>query len=140
MKQTKRYFSQFVFRLIFIAFIVAFNSSCFSSNGTSLKKADHRDLQYTSLIQILRGKPGLKITRTGDSYTVIIRGERSFFENNEPLYMLDDVVIGNTYREAASATEPSEIASAEVITPPNAGRFGGRGGNGVIVFRSKRKR
>ena len=61
-------------------------------------------------------------------------------ENNEPLYILDDVVIGNSYKEASTGIDPTAVASVDIITPANAGRFGGRGGNGVIVFRSKRDR
>lgn len=130
----------FFFKLILISFFVPLAVGCYTSNESLSKQSTERYNQYTSLVQILRGKPNLKITPYGDSFTVIIRGERSFFDNNEPLYMMDDVVIGNTYIEAASGIEPSNIVSADVITPANAGRFGGRGGNGVIVFRSKRNR
>ncbi len=125
-------------KLFLTSSLIVLIIGCYASNGSVTKKDTDRDIQYTSLIQILRGKPGLKITSSGESYTVLIRAERSFFENNEPLYMLDDVVIGNTYREATAGIEPSEVAHADVITPANAGRFGGRGGNGVIIFRSKR--
>lgn len=113
---------------------------CSTSKGSLSKKDSNPNIQYTSLVQLLRGKPNLKITGNGDNLSVIIRGERSLLGNNEPIYMLDDVVIGNTYKEAASGIDPSDVARVEVITPPNAGRFGARGGNGVIVFRSKRKR
>lgn len=125
---------------IFISSFIYMIIGCSTTNGSVAKQEADQDNHYTSLVQILRGKPSLKISGSGADYIVMIRGERSFFDNNEPLYMLDDVVIGNTYKEAASGIDPSEITSAEVITPANAGRFGSRGGNGVIVFRSKRKR
>ena len=125
------------FKISLLSFICLLMIGCSSSKDYVSKNGADPDIQYTSLSQFLRTKPGLKITGVGEDLTVIIRAERSFFDNNEPLFMLDDVVIGNTYREASSGLDPTGIASVDIITPANAGRFGGRGGNGVIIFRSK---
>jgi len=128
------------FNWIVLSLILVLCAGCTSSKGTATPGASNKEIIYTSLIQVLRGKPGLRIAGSGDNATVIIRGERSFLGNNEPLYMLDDVVVGNTFKEAVSGIDPTSVGSVEIITPAKAGRFGGRGGNGVIVFKSKRNK
>lgn len=125
-------------KLIIVSSFIFLISGCYTSNASLSQKDANGKFQYTSLSQTLRGKANLKITGSGEDLTVIIRGERSLYGNNEPLYMLDDVIIGDTYRQATSGIDPSTIARAEVITPANAGRFGSQGANGVIVFKSKR--
>ena len=129
-----------IIKVTFLLSLFLLITGCYTSKTSMSKNDSDQGFQYTSLAQILRAKANLKITGSGEDLTVVLRGERSLFYNNEPLFMLDDVIIGNTYRQASSGIDPSSIATAEIITPANAGRFGSQGGNGVIVFRSKSNR
>lgn len=111
-----------------------------NSTQRTLKQEERAELPnvYTELVDFLRTKPGLQITGTGSNIRVIMRGENSLLNNNEPLFVLDGNVIGNTYQQAAVGVDPNSIASIKVITPANAGLYGSRGGNGVIEITTKR--
>lgn len=126
--------------ILFSIFLIGALNSCNASKGATQTDHETPEVFYTSIAQILRTQPGLKIQGVGEDITVIIRGERSIHGNNEPLFVLDGIILGNTYREATAGLDPNAIGSVRILTPANAGMFGSRGGNGVIIFTSKEDR
>ncbi len=95
---------------------------------------------------MLRGVPGLEVTRTSDGgYRLRIRGARSIrgtSTDDDPLLVIDGITVsseslGNTLSELA----PGDIARIDVLKDAAAtSAYGSRGANGVIVITTKRAR
>jgi TonB-linked SusC/RagA family outer membrane protein len=104
-----------------------------------------------NLLNSLSGKvAGVQFISNGGSLTstrVVIRGENSLTGNNQPLYVVDGIPIMNTmgdngdldYGNAASAINPDDIESIEVLKGANASAlYGSDAANGVILITSKK--
>jgi TonB-dependent SusC/RagA subfamily outer membrane receptor len=87
----------------------------------------------------LQGKvPGLEVTRTFDGVAIRIHGPASFFGNNEPLYVLDGIPITPGPNGTIKGLNPRDIESIQVLKDPaETALYGVRGGNGVIVIKTK---
>jgi len=88
----------------------------------------------------LQGKvPGLEVTRTTDGGVAIrIHGPASFFGNNEPLYILDGIPITPGPNGTIKGLNARDIESIQVLKDPSeTALYGVRGGNGVIVIKTK---
>lgn len=92
-----------------------------------------------SLEQLLVGRiAGVIVTRApGGGISVRIRGPTSFMSSEEPLYVLDGVVIQPGPNSTLSWLNPRDIASIEVLKDAAAAIYGVRGANGVIVIKTK---
>lgn len=106
-------------------------------------------------INSLQGKiAGVNITQNatgaGGSSRVIIRGNSTLTGNNQPLYVVDGIPIGNDNNGSASlwggndggdgisSINPDEIESISVLKGGSAtALYGSRGGNGVILITTK---
>jgi len=106
-------------------------------------------------INSLQGKiAGVNITQNatgaGGSSRVIIRGNSTLTGNNQPLYVVDGIPIGNDNTGAASlwggndggdgisSINPDEVESISVLKGGSAtALYGSRGGNGVILITTK---
>lgn len=109
-------------------------------------------------INSLQGKiAGVNITQNatgaGGSSRVIIRGNSTLTGDNQPLYVVDGIPIGNDNNGAASlwggndggdgisSINPDEIESISVLKGGSAtALYGSRGGNGVILITTKNGR
>ncbi len=98
---------------------------------------------------------GLNLTKStsgvGGSSRVLIRGNRSFQGNNQPLYIVDGVPIDNSSRTASgdsggfdsgdgiSNINPEDMESITVLKGPSAtALYGTRANNGAIVITTKK--
>ena len=91
--------------------------------------------------KVLQDKvPGLLVTLAPDgSLAVQIRGPATFFGNNDPLYVIDDVPIRPGPAGALSGVNPHDVESIRVLKDPaQTGIYGVRGANGVIVITTKK--
>jgi TonB-linked SusC/RagA family outer membrane protein len=101
----------------------------------------------------LAGKvAGLQVTTTGQpgsSTRVVIRGENSITQNNQPLWVVDGVPIQNDmgdtrgdnldYGNGAEDLNPDDIESIQVLKGPNAAAlYGSRAANGAILVTTKK--
>lgn len=90
--------------------------------------------------QALAGKvAGVDITtnsgRPGGRTRIRIRGSGSINASNEPLYIVDGVVLTN----AINTIDPNDIESIEVLKDASSTAiYGTRGSNGVIIITTKR--
>ena len=80
---------------------------------------------------------GVAVTQTsgapGAGYKIRIRGANSITGNNNPLYVVDGLVIGNINNINAS-----DISSMEVLKDASATAiYGNRGANGVVLITTK---
>lgn len=88
----------------------------------------------------LMGKvPGLEVTRTPDGWVAIrIHGPSSFFGSGEPLYVLDGIPITPGPNGRIQGLNAHDIESIQVLKDPSeTALYGVRGGNGVIVIKTK---
>jgi TonB-dependent starch-binding outer membrane protein SusC len=104
------------------------------------------DAHVTRVEELLRGVPGLDITRLSDGgYRLRIRGEHSIRGNpgdDDPLLVIDGIPISS---DALSSTlaglAPGDIARIDVLKDAGSTSiYGSRGANGVIVITTKRAR
>ena len=120
-----------------IVLMVIIQLGCSSSNNATSTQAVHpNDIPYTSLIDMLRKEPQLTISGPDSNPTIRIRGSRTIEGNNEPLFELDGVILGNGYSSARSV-DVNDVASIRVLPASQAGLYGSRGANGVIKIQSK---
>ena len=113
----------------------------------------------TTVDQLLQGRAaGVQVVSSngnpGEGVSVRIRGTNSLMGNNEPLYVVDGVVIttagedvqsssndGNDYQQAQSGLagiNPNDIANIEILKDASATAiYGSKGANGVVLITTK---
>lgn len=114
----------------------------------SVRGAQLTERPATSLNQALAGRiPGVQVNtnsgRPGGQSNVRIRGFSSINSSNNPLYVIDGVIIPvGTQTQNSNAIDyinSSDIASVEVLKDASATAiYGARGANGVILVSTKR--
>ena len=71
----------------------------------------------------------------GSTASIIIRGNNSLTQSNEPLYVIDGFPSESSY---ATSISPSDIASIDILKDASATAiYGARGANGVVVITTK---
>lgn len=91
-----------------------------------------------SLAHYLQQIPGLTVSGIGDNATVFIRGINSIRNNAEPLFVIDNQQVGNSYGAISNIVDVNDIRSIEVIKGPEAGAlYGMPGSNGVVIIRTR---
>jgi TonB-dependent SusC/RagA subfamily outer membrane receptor len=89
---------------------------------------------YTSVFSLLKGKfPGVQI-KNGSSGTegVFVRGQKSIYGENEAVYVLDGVRVGDV-----SFINPCNIATIDVLKDGGAALYGADAANGIVVIETK---
>ena len=117
------------------------------SVGT-IKEREIQERQLPSLNQALAGRiTGVSVNvnsgRPGGQTNVRIRGASSINASNNPLYVIDGVIlpVGSQTQNsnAIDFINPADIASIEVLKDASATAiYGARGANGVILVTTKR--
>jgi TonB-linked SusC/RagA family outer membrane protein len=117
-----------------------------------LKAKDIAEAKETNLVNALAGKiAGVQVTGSqGDmgSSRIIIRGETSVSGNNQPLFVVDGIIVDNSqfqgtngsrdFANAISSLNPEDIESVSVLKGPNAAAlYGYRAAAGVILIKTK---
>lgn len=112
-------------------------SSCGSSRSTEPKDASLRETMEeknrisVSLLNQIRRLPGVAL-RNGVPVFTKTTNSLAGGNNFEPLYVLNDYVVGNSFRDINQLVENVNIAKIEAITDSEASFYGSRGANGVI--------
>lgn len=127
----------------------------------SIKVSELAEQPVGNVDQILQGQAsGLTVTRSsgqpGGAVSVRVRGVTSLTGNNEPLYVIDGVIVnsagsnsfdfsqfsgggGQTEVSPLSTLNPSDIESVEVLKDAAAAAiYGSQASNGVILITTKR--
>ena len=127
---------------------------------TSVKVDENISNQTTGVDQLLQGRAaGVQVSQNssaiGSGVSVRIRGTNSLRGNNEPLYVVDGIIIasagedvlaaggiGNSGQEAQNGLtgiNPRDIESIEVLKDASATAiYGSRGANGVVLITTKK--
>lgn len=90
-----------------------------------------------TLADMLRRLSGVNVSGQGNNVRVTVRGIGTFTSATDPLYVLNGVAIGTNYSQVANVVNPNEITSLSVLKGADASIYGTRGGNGVILIRTK---
>jgi TonB-dependent SusC/RagA subfamily outer membrane receptor len=116
---------------LLLAFFIA--ASFLACNRTPYTR--DANFQYLNLRQYLQNVPGLQISNG----IITIRGaNQSLVGDQEPLYVVDNVQIGNSYADVADRVDPNDIDKVQVLKDvASTSAYGMRGANGVIVITTK---
>ncbi len=126
--------------LSFLILALAVTFSCETTKGVASEELSDAE-RYEGIRELsdyLRTIPGVELRGSGDYIDVYIRGAKSITGDNNPLYVVDGVILGRDYASAARAANSFAITNVSVVPPPRAGRYGARGQNGVIEVTTKR--
>ena len=123
-----------------------------------LTAGEVNETRAQNLMQQIQGKvSGVQITAPGTqggSTNIIIRGQNSITQNNQPLFIVDGVAVSNAnrggapfvgtntsfdYGNAVSDLNPDDIETLSVLKGPNAAAlYGSRAANGVILITTRK--
>ena len=104
----------------------------------SVSNKDFDKQPLTRIDQALQGRSaGVQVNQTsgapGAGYKIRIRGANSISGNNNPLYVVDGLVVGDI-----SSINVNDIQSLEVLKDASATAiYGSRGSNGVVLITTK---
>lgn len=116
---------------------------------TSVKGEVLNEIPVASLEQSLSGRmSGVQVINgsgvPGSGATIRVRGVGTV-NNNEPLYVIDGIILGNVAGGSQSGVSPlslinpSDIESIDVLKDASATAiYGARAGNGVVIITTKR--
>ncbi len=123
---------------------------------TEVKGDDLTQARTNNVVSNLTGRvAGLNVVSTatgaGGSSRVVLRGNTSISDNNQPLYVVDGIPIDNSNRGSAGEwggrdagdgiqmINPDEIETISVLKGGNAAAlYGARASNGVILITTKK--
>ncbi|WP_289200212.1 SusC/RagA family TonB-linked outer membrane protein [Phocaeicola sartorii] len=104
----------------------------------SMKNEDVTVAPTTNVMEALQGKiAGMDIVKSsgqvGEDVSITLRGSRSIYGNNEPLFIIDGVP--GSYNQI----NPSDIESVDVLKDASSTAiYGSAGANGVVIITTKR--
>ncbi|WP_281989574.1 SusC/RagA family TonB-linked outer membrane protein [Aquimarina aggregata] len=108
---------------------------------SSVSSKDFEEQPITRIDEALLGRAaGVQVTQTsgapGGNFKIRIRGANSISGSNEPLYVVDGIIVGSI-----SAINVNDISSMEILKDASATAiYGSRGANGVVLITTKKGR
>lgn len=94
----------------------------------------------TSLADYLKRIPGVQIQGRGPEVQVLIRGNNTFSENREPLFIINGLRVGTSYQSAAPLVDVADISNVRVLkSGSETAQYGMQGNNGVILITTKKR-
>lgn len=130
-----------------VAVLFGFATGCAASNPrgqapekTVVTAEDIEKHPNEPIEKVLQRKvPGVLVTRAADGGIALnIRGATSFNASDAPLYVVDDAPFEPGPGGTLSGIDPYNIESIKVLKGADAGIYGIRGFNGVIVITTKK--
>lgn len=134
----------------------AVKKSDLTGSVASVKGDEIKAVPVTSFDQALQGRAaGVQVTQTsgkpGAEPSIRIRGTTSINAGNEPLYVIDGMLVSSDGGDmttgvtlgprigALAAINPNDIESIEILKDASATAiYGSRGANGVVIITTKR--
>ena len=113
-----------------------------SSNKTSSAKAVNtaEGNNGLTLANYLRRIPGVLVDQRGSDVSVMIRSASSVGSNNQPLFVVNNSAVGNSYSDVVNTVDVNDIKTVNVIQGTEGQQiYGMRGANGVIQIILKKK-
>ena len=106
-----------------------------SVSGQGVEKVNDSKRNYNSIIDMLRGEPGVVINGSGEGGSmpvIYIRGIGTNSEHYQPLFVVDGVKTDNILYVL-----PENVHSITVIKDGTSSVYGMEGANGVIEIQTK---
>jgi TonB-dependent SusC/RagA subfamily outer membrane receptor len=122
--------------LVFALFIGLGPFGCSTSNKGMTTNA-RQEKVYTTLLDRLRDQSELTISGSENNPVIRIRGNTSLQGDNEPLFVVNGNPAGNGYASVFYSVDVNNVESIRVLTRSQAGIYGARGANGVVVIKTK---
>jgi len=123
--------------------VLLFAGSCAMSDPGYVNKPNNYS-NYSNLAEALRSVGGIRITGGNtivgaENVQVFLRGgSSSIVLNTQPLYIVNNIPVGNSYSDANSIVNMREVTSIRIITGTHAVTvYGERGNHGVILIKMK---
>jgi TonB-linked SusC/RagA family outer membrane protein len=113
---------------------------------SSIKNDEIVKAPVPNFVEALKSQiPGVRVTRTdgkpGQGVNLLIRGENSLNNSNEPLIVIDGVPLAGTGEKnelALSELNANDIESIDILKDAAAASiYGSRGANGVVLITTK---
>ncbi|GAB3340718.1 TonB-dependent receptor [Larkinella ripae] len=133
--------------IVVIGYGTARKSDLTGAVGT-VKEAELKERPAPSLQQALSGRmPGVQVNtnsgRPGGRTTIRVRGFSSINSSNNPLYVVDGVMLPqgnqNQFSSAIDYINPNDIVSVEVLKDASSTAiYGARGANGVVLVTTRK--
>lgn len=105
-------------------------------NAGLQEKMDERNSAVIPLITRIRRLPGMTV-ENGVPVFVKAQNTAQSGQSNEPLYVLDGQVIGNSFRRVRDVVNTVDVKSIKPISGAEASFYGSQGANGVILITTK---
>lgn len=125
--------------------LVAVAGGCASRQGkpgATPPRPEQDDELSDPLARLLQHKsPGLVLARSPSGFisATVVQGQTSFYSGTEPLYILDDIPFHPGPNGELVGINPYDIESIKLLTrPEDVSLYGVRGGNGVILVKTKK--
>lgn len=118
-------------------------SACGSSNYEKKDKdqksiqeeLDDRNDNVIPLITRIQRIPGVTLQR---GVPVFVKYQNTLSgRSQEPLYVVDGLIIGNSFARIKGIVRPVDVASVRGLSAAEAGFYGARGAQGVIEIKTK---
>ena len=93
---------------------------------------DAQNSTTNSLLTRIRKLPGISLRAGVPVFTRSQNRRQGAGRLNEPLYILDNAIVGNSFRKLASLVSSAEVEKIEAIQGADTSIYGAQGANGVI--------
>jgi TonB-dependent SusC/RagA subfamily outer membrane receptor len=109
--------------------------------GTTITARDIEGRPAARIEEVMVGKfSGVQVFQGPDGLVVRIRGASSVYGSNDPLYVIDDMVVQPAAGGALVGLNPNDIEKIEVLKDiGQTARWGVQGANGVVLITTKRR-
>lgn len=116
---------------LFISLICILGLACVTSSAQSIKDNSKTKTKYTSIVELLRGIPGVTVKGGGGGTMpdVTVRGIGTNTDATQPLFVVDDVITDNIMY-----LNPDDVHHVEALKDGTAAIYGVQGANGVIMI------
>lgn len=111
---------------------------CVSTGETTENARKDDKTIAVNLTQYFRQVPGLTVNGSGRDASVLVRRPSSIMSSKRPLFVLDGIVIGQSFERLHGLVRVQDIDYVKVLKGPDAGAYGMRGSNGVILVVTKK--
>lgn len=112
------------------------SSSASGGNTNIQEQMDDRNSAVIPLITRIRRLPGMTV-ENGVPVFIKTQNTAQRGQSNEPLYVLDGQIIGNSYRRVRDVVNAVDVKSIKTLSGAEASFYGSQGANGVILITTK---
>ncbi|MEX0290089.1 MAG: hypothetical protein AB3N14_13350 [Flavobacteriaceae bacterium] len=124
--------------MLLVALVGCGASKTADGTETSLGETlDKKNRATITLLDQIRRLPGITL-RNGVPVFNKTNNSLASNGNAEPLYVLNDYIVGNSFRSVDQLVQNVDVDKIETFTGPDASFYGTRGANGVIKITTNR--